>query len=1021
MNVRVFTLLTAVLLPVVGFSQTWTARFIPAPGETVARVVADDASDLIVEVKNTSTAASDNSRLSEVSFVLPDGYQLLNGLPEAATPQWKIEYFDANSRRITFQSVVGCSDDAPRGLARGEVARFVLTVVAPSDRNNDKANEQLTAETYGRDQCDGTDYAITVTSFSWTRSSLSSSVTLSPRGLAVSGAAVARVVVENRTPANTGTLTVDNPTSTSAVPLTIGTKESPFNKTVPLRGAGVFVINVQPTAAGTVSARVRARATTGTVTAPLAESSMVDVGALVAAADVDTVDAFANEQVTLRLTVLNTSTTNRYTNVRPRVPVLVGNATAALVSGPSPDVASQLAPGASAQFTWRYQVSGAAGASYQFQTRVDATLNGSAVAGDLVSARKGKVVEHRVRISHETVSTAVTGLTVAYTVQNRGTLPIIEVKLFKPAVNYFAVAASGPQPLNDWTLYFDNAYYLWESNSGTGIPVGGELTFRITYSGFTAVTGDTPFRHRLELVQGYNDPRIRVDGTVTLLAVTNAPEVQRLTGVARDGSVTLTWDNPFNHGGVLVLRSQGTTPPDTAPVSGTRYAVGDVLGNATVVYSDEFSSASSFTDNTVTNGTTYVYRVFNADDARRYSAGNQPTSFGLLATPRARAGGGPLWCYSVGLSSLFQPVTELGAGIFSSFNDSVVGNVTNTADATVDGAERFRPVKLSGAVGSRFPVVPLLGRPGQQFLVVGDQSGVPAVLNAATGEALWRNTTLGLGNISSFPVTQLLDYANPAYRAVYSNIDLAIFATRLSSPAQNQVVALNAATGALIWRYQPGDLGMVSGGMLVDYTTNRLYVGTKSGPGSNDTLRVLNSLTGQELGRRALGDLEWGVVRNATSNQILVTSSEGTVYGVDPATYATVWSKTIASRPSSSTSAFTHFVRPLGRGFVASLANGTVERYEMDATNVPARLWGTPIAGPSGSFSLNQNGVARIYVGSSDGKVHQLELDTGVDSGQVSLGPAQNIGTPTIDHTVGRLHVGSADGRICAFPVPFLP
>ena len=1021
MNVRVLTLLTAVLLPAMGFAQTWTARFIPEPGETVARVVADDASDLTVEVRNTSATASD-SRLSEVSFVLPDGYQLLNGLPAASSPQWKIEYFDANSRRITFQSVVGCSESGARGLARNEVARFVLSVVAPSDLNNDKADEQLTADTYGRDQCDGTDYTINVATNSWTRSSLSSSVTLSPRGLAVNGTAVARVVVENRTPEATGTLTVNNPTSTnSAAPLTTGTKENPFNKAVPLRGAGVFVMNVQPTAAGALSARVRARSTNNALNAPLAESAMVNAGPLVAAADVDTVDAFANEQVTLRLNVLNTSTTNTYTNVRPRVPVLVGNATAALVSGPSPDMVSQLAPGASAQFTWRYQVSGAPGASYQFQTRVDATLNGSAVAGDLVSARKGKVVEHRVRISHETVSTAVTGLTIAYTVQNRGTLPIIEVKLLKPAVNYFAVAASGPQPVNDWTLYFDDAHYLWESNSVTGIPVGGELTFRVTYSGFTAVTGDTPFRHRMELVQGYNDPRIRVDATVTLLAVANAPEVQRLTGVARDGSVTLTWDNPFNHGGVLVLRAQGTTPPDTAPVSGTRYAVGDVLGNATVVYTDEFSSASSFTDATVTNGTTYVYRVLNADDARRYAAGNQPTSFGLLATPRSRTNGGPLWCYSMGLSSLFQPVTELGAGIFSSFNDSVVGNLTNTADPAVDGAERFRPVKLSGAVGSRFPVVPLLGRPGQQFLVVGDQNGVPAVLNASTGVALWRNATLGLGNISSFPVTQLFDYANPAYRAVYSNIDLAFFGTRNPSAAQNQVVALNAATGALIWRYQPGDLGMISGGMLVDYSTNRLYVGTKSGVGSTDTLRVLNSLTGQELGRRALGDLEFGVVRNATSNQILVTSSEGTVYGVDPATYATVWSKAIATRPSASTSAFTHFVRPLGRGFVASLANGTVERYEMDATNVPTRLWGTPIAGPSGSFSLNQNGVARIYVGSSDGKVHQLELDTGVDSGQVSLGPAQNIGTPTIDHTVGRLHVGSADGRICAFPVPFLP
>ncbi|RKG86492.1 dehydrogenase [Corallococcus terminator] len=1019
---RTFALLASVLLPAVGFSQTWTARMVPSAGETVARVVMDEASDLVVEVTNTASAAYDNSRLSEVSFVLPDGYQFLGGLPAAETPDWKIEYFDVPSRRLTFQSVVGCSEDAERGLARGESARFVLSVVAPLDRANDKANERLVAGTYGRDQCDGTDYTINLATYSWTRSSLSSTVTMTPRGVATNGAAVARVVVENRTNANTGTLTVDNPTSTSAVPLTTLTKEAPFNKTVPLRGAGVFVINVRPTAAGTVAARVRARATSGTVTAPLVDSPMVDVGAFVAAADMDVVDAFADEQVTLRLTVLNTSTANTYANVHPRAPVLVGNATATLVAGPSPETVAQLAPGASAQFTWRFQVSGAPGASFQFQARADATLNGAAVVSDLVTARKGRIVQQRVRLSHEAVSTAATNVTFAYTVQNRGPQPLIEVKLFKPAVNYFAIAASGPQQVDDWTLYYDDAYFLWESNSGEGIPPGGELTFRVTYSGFTAVTGDTAFRHRLELNQGYNDPRIHVNVPVTLLAVTSAPDVQRVTGVARDGSVTLTWDNPFNHGGTVVLRAQGTTAPNTVPVSGTQYAVGDVLGNATVVYSDEFSSASSFTDTSVTNGTTYVYRVFNADDVLRYGPGTQPTSLGLLATPRARTAGQPLWCYSVGLSSLFQPVTALGEGLFSSFNDSVVGNLTSVANPAEDGAERFRPVKLSGSVGSRFPVVPLLGRPGQQFLVVGDQAGVPAVINAATGEFLWRNTTIGLGNISSFPVTQLLDYANPAYRAVFSNVDLAIFATRLSSATQNQVVALNAATGAFIWRYRPGDLGMISGGMLVDYTTNKLYVGTKTGVGNVNTLRVLNSLTGQELGRRALGDLEFGVVRNPSTNQILVTAQDGTVYGLDPATLATVWSVSPFEAPTSA--AFSHFVRPLGRGFVVSIADkpgqiGAVQRWEMGANNVPEKKWTTSIAGPSGTFALNVSGVARVYVGSSDGKVHQLDAETGVDTGQVSMGSAQNIGTPTIDHTVSRLHVGSADGRICAFPVPF--
>ncbi|MHA7630956.1 outer membrane protein assembly factor BamB family protein [Corallococcus sp. M7] len=1007
MNVRILALF-AVLLPAVGFSQTtWSVRPVPSTGETVARVVMEDASDLVLEVTNTSTSTND-SRVSEVSFVLPTGYQLLGGLPAEENPHWKVEYIDANERRITFQSTRGCVDEG-RGLANNQSARFVLGVVDPANRNSDSTTERLMAGTYARDQCDGRSYTYNVNNMTpWTRSILAANVTLAPRVLAVNGSTMARVVVENRG-SSAATVSVDNPTSTSSVPLTTVTKDG--GRSVAVRSAGVFAVNLRPTAAGAVAARVRAR--TSTANAPLVDSPLANVGNLVAAADMDIVDAFSAEQVTLRLIVFNTSTTNTYTQVRPRAPVLLGSATASLVSGPSPESVAQLAPGASAQFTWRYQVSGSPGASYQFQAQVDGTLNGSTVAGDPVTARKGRIVEHRVRLSQETVSTAATSVTVAYTVQNRGTLPIYEVKLFKPAVNYFAVAASGPQPFGSWNVYTDTSGYYWESESG--IPVGGEATFRITYSGFTAVPADTAFRHRMELNQGWNDPRIRVEATMTLLAVTAAPDVGRLTGVARDGSVTLTWDNPFNHGGTLVLRAEGATP-NTAPTSGVRYALGEALGNATVAYVDEFSSASSMTDTAVTNGTTYYYRVFNADDQMRYGPGNQPTSVGLLATPRARVAGNPLWCYSTGFDTTLQPVTELGVGIFSSFNDSVVATLTNVTNPSEDGAERFRPVKMAGKIATRFPVVPLLGRPGQQWIVVGDQTGVPAVLNTATGEFLWRNTTLGLGNISSFPVTQLLDYANPEYRTTYSNVDLAIFATRNSS-AQNQVVALNAATGALIWRYRPGDLGMVSGGMLVDYTTNRLYVPTTSGV-STYTLRVLNSLTGAEVARLELGDLEFGVVRNATSNQILVTANDGRVHGVNPSTYAVVWTVQVEG---ASQRTFSHFARPQGRGFVVSRTNNTVERYEVaDETNVPKWIWTTPITGPSGSFTLNAGGVPRVYVGSSDGTVHQLELENnGTDTGQVTVGPAQKIGTPTIDHTVSRLHVGTEDGRICAFPVPF--
>ena len=38
----------------------------------------------------------------------------------------------------------------------------------------------------------------------------------------------------------------------------------------------------------------------------------------------------------------------------------------------------------------------------------------------------------------------------------------------------------------------------------------------------------------------------------------------------------------------------------------------------------------------------------------------------------------------------------------------------------------------------------------------------------------------------------------------------------------------------------------------------------------------------------------------------------------------------------------------------------------------------------------------------------------------LALPGALALGTPTVDRTVGRLHAGTQDGRICAFAVPFL-
>ncbi|WP_241759342.1 outer membrane protein assembly factor BamB family protein [Pyxidicoccus parkwayensis] len=802
----------------------------------------------------------------------------------------------------------------------------------------------------------------------------------------------------------------------------MSTEPTPFTLNLPVRNAGVFGVRAQVTSTGTTVAQIQAT-NNNNATSQVASTPMVNVGTLASSVDVDSVDAFTNDTVQVRMTVTNTSTTDSLVNVSPRALVTQGSATLTALSGPTPASVSRLAPGTSAQFVWSYRVTGAERADYLFRAQADATRNGVALAGDLVDSARGSIVLQRVRVSPEAVAANATSQTFTYQVENRGTLPIVQVQLLRPAINYFTFGSMASPTGWTGTRSGTTGNITWDA-TGTGIPVNGSATFTVTYTNFasgTSLSAPTPFRHRLSLVDDFNEPPIRVEAPVTLLTGT-APEVERLTAVARDASVTLTWDNPSLHSGVLVLRAVGAAP-NTPPVQGRSYAVGNTVGNATVVYTDDFSTASSFTDTTAANDSTYYYRVYNADDVRWYSAGNRPTSAALVATPKARLTNAPLWCYSVGLDARQQPVTELGVGIFSAFNNSLVANLTQVSNPSQDGAERWRPLPLTGLIGSRYPVVPLHGLPGQ-YILVGDQNGVAYAVNTSTGQPLWRwdNGGAPIGTIQSFPVTQLYDFANAAYQSAHPNRDLVFFATRLSNPAQNRVVALNAATGAVVWTYQPGDLGMVSGGMVVDYTNNRLFIGTKTN-GGTATLRVLNTLatsTAQEVARLPVGDIDVSLVRNAVTNLIYATDSDGVVHAVNATTLQPAWDVTVATRPSPGTPAFTSFVRPQGGGFVASIAAGRVELWDTPAGGTaPAMKWSRAIASPSGTFGFNRNAVARVYVGSSDGKVHQLELTDGTDSQQVSIGGAQRIGTPTVDTTASRLHVGSEDGRICAFPVPF--
>jgi hypothetical protein len=508
------------------------------------------------------------------------------------------------------------------------------------------------------------------------------------------------------------------------------------------------------------------------------------------------------------------------------------------------------------------------------------------------------------------------------------------------------------------------------------------------------------------------------DGTANTLTPHGPPtDLGSFTATAASTAVNLFWTNPTAHEGMLVLMATGAALNASAvPTIHQIYAKGQAVGNAVVVLSDETGkTAQSATVTGLKNGTRYYFKIFNHHQHHTYSAGNAPTSAGLFSEPSARSGATPWWCYSVGYPSMQQPVTELGAAVFTASNaGALTASRTTTPAPATDGTERWRPVQLQAAVQNRPLLVPLQGQGTTRFLITGDQSGRAYAVNSQTGALLWTGnggTILG-DRIQGQPVAQLYAYANAAFQAAHPSRDLIFVSTRNSSQINNKVYALNSLTGAVLWTYAPGNLDIVSGGMAVDYTRNRLYIAARSNSGGQASLRVLNSLTGAQLAALSLGDLDYGVNLDFVGGQAVTAytiNTAGVAYGVSLTTLATVWSSNIGVAST--------WIFPTGNGFIASLKSGAVRRYAVSGSTV-SQVWTTAVTAPNGATVDYASG--KIYVGSSDGKLRQLAYATGTIEKTLTvttIAPT-DIGFPTIDVTAGRLHVGTMDGRLCAFPIP---
>ena len=267
------------------------------------------------------------------------------------------------------------------------------------------------------------------------------------------------------------------------------------------------------------------------------------------------------------------------------------------------------------------------------------------------------------------------------------------------------------------------------------------------------------------------------------------------------------------------------------------------------------------------------------------------------------------------------------------------------------------------------------------ILYVGAGGDVYA-LNATTGALMWLYQTGG--TVQSSPdVANGIVYVGSGDESISPSVanGMVYFGTE-----NDNVCALNATTGALVWKYNPAD----ANGTVLPAPLNMLF-----------NVYAMNALTGALMWNYTTGNYVFS--SPAIANGIVYAGSlDNNVYALNAVTGVLVW-KYPTSYAVSSSPAVANGVVHIGSG-------GDV--YALNATT-GALMWNSATSsGPSNEVYSPAVAGGVVYVGSWDGHVYALNATTGAAVWKYETGGSVDS-SPTV--TNGVVYVGSWDDKVYAF------
>lgn len=335
---------------------------------------------------------------------------------------------------------------------------------------------------------------------------------------------------------------------------------------------------------------------------------------------------------------------------------------------------------------------------------------------------------------------------------------------------------------------------------------------------------------------------------------------------------------------------------------------------------------------------------------------------------------------------------------------------TTAVSKQKSGAENWSH-DFGSVTPGRVVIGPFTGNAERAFCVGSD--GYVYSLDKKTGNTLWskslKRQTCSSDTLQATPLVQFRSLSGTNFQATVTN-DLIIVGTDYgcSTTTANRVYALDSMSGNVIWQHNATSTYSYDrfSGLCLDYMSDTVYAAAyKPDPTRfQTTLVALNSLNGVR---------KWAVDIGATqaapvfaNGWVYVATSSGMLYKLDGATGAVIWQTQAINSGALVTGEHSLLVDSASDHIYVIDTAGTIYAL-LDTCAGVAALWASNLAGATVTSARLFPSSGKLYAGSADGRVYQLNTATGVSESYASVHPGAAITTDLL--TTGT-NTASANG-----------